>query len=103
MKKFFALVAACGLAFSAHASCYSVYNNAGRLVYQSPEPPVDTTYQYHSTVPQRFGQGSSLVYVRDMEGCQAVGSLAQASTSESGHVRPANTQRQGRPPKADRG
>jgi hypothetical protein len=103
MKKFFALVAICGLAVSAHASCYSVYNGAGRLVYQSTAPPVDTTYQYHSTVPQRFGQGSSLVYVRDMEGCQAVGSLGQVSTSESSQVRATNTQRQGRPPKADRG
>lgn len=103
MKKFLAFVATCGLALSAHASCYSVYNNTGRLIYQSTEAPVDTTYQYHTTLPQRFGQGTSLVYVNDMESCLAFGSLVRVSSSESNRVRAMNGQSQGRPRKADRG
>lgn len=103
MKKFLTLVAACGVTLSVHAGCYSVYNNTGRLIYQSTEAPVDTTYNYHVTVPQRFGQGTSLVYINDGESCLAFSSLAQISSIESNRVSAMGGQNQGRPRRADRG
>lgn len=69
MKNLFAILVACGLTVSAHASCYSVYRPDGTLVHQSSEAPVDTRFEYHRTVPQRFGQGATLVYVNDGQAC----------------------------------
>lgn len=96
MKNVFALLAACGLTMSAHASCYSVYNSAGNLIYQSSEAPVDTRYEYHRTVPQRFGQGATLVYVNDDQRCQSLVAQAGVSGFRTGR-------NQGRPGRADRG
>ena len=96
MKNVFAIFFACGLTVSAHASCYSVYNPAGNLIYQSSDAPVDTRFEYHRTVPQRFGQGSTLVYVNDTQSCSAVGMLVGASRVSSG-------QSGTKPGRADRG
>ena len=104
LKNVFTLLAACGLAMSAHAGCYSVYSPAGSLVYQSSEAPVDTRYEYHRTVPQRFGPGSTLVYVNDDQRCPAVGTLVGLSSPGPGQT----TTRSGgparlKPDRADRG
>lgn len=101
MKKFFILVATCGLALSAHSACYSVYK-ANQLIYQSSEAPVDTRYQHHATVPQRFGKGATLIYVDDGENCPSVGKPILAwepVSSGDGMI----GERRSRPPKADRG
>ena len=102
MKSLFTLLALCGMALSAQAGCYSIYNRAGQLVYRSSDAPMDTQPQYHRTVPQRFGQGASLVYFNDFEGCDAYGSLIQLSGTEASG--PAQTSRPGqaRPARADR-
>ena len=96
LKNVFAVLAACGLTMSAHAGCYSVYNPAGNLIYQSSEAPVDTRYEYHRTIPQRFGQGATLVYVNDDQRCLNMGTLVGVSGSSSGR-------NQARPGRADRG
>ncbi|CDS51486.1 hypothetical protein [Polaromonas sp. CG9_12] len=96
LKNVFAILAACGLSMSAHAGCYSVYNPAGSLIHQSSEAPVDTRYEYHRTVPQRFGQGATLVYVNDDQHCPAVGTMAGVSDASPGRI-------QGRTGRADRG
>ena len=91
-----AMIAAFGLTMSAHAGCYSVYNPAGKLIYQSSEAPVDTRYEYHRTVPQRFGQGATLVYVNDDQRCLDMGTQVGLSSPSSGRI-------QARPGRADRG
>lgn len=96
LKNAFAIFVACGLTMSAHASCYSVYNPAGSLIYQSSDAPVDTRFEYHRTIPQRFGQGSTLVYVNDTQSCSAVGTLVGVSRVGAG-------QSGLRPGRADRG
>lgn len=86
MKRFLTLVVTCGLALSAHAGCYTIYR-AGQMIYQSSEAPVDTGRQFHTTVPQRFGTGATLVYLADAESCffvdsgtsENVGKTVQAS------------------------
>ena len=96
LKKIFAILAACGLSMSAHAGCYSVYNPAGQLIYQSSEAPVDTRLEYHRTVPQRFGQGATLVYVNDDQRCLDMGTQFGLSSASFGRT-------QARPGRADRG
>jgi len=103
LKNVFAILAACGLSMSAHAGCYSVYNPAGKLIYQSSEAPVDTRYEYHRTVPQRFGQGATLVYVNDDQRCLDMGTLVGVSGSSSGQVTGMGGRTQARPGRADRG
>ncbi|MDB5930120.1 MAG: hypothetical protein JWR60_1827 [Polaromonas sp.] len=102
MKRLFILLATCGMALSAQAGCYSIYNRAGQLVYRSTDAPVDTQPQYHRTVPQRFGQGASLVYFNDFEGCGAYGSLIQLSGTEVNQGAQTSRSSQARPARADR-
>ena len=103
LKNVFAILAACGLSMSAHAGCYSVHNRAGQLIYQSSEAPVDTRFEYHRTVPQRFGQGATLVYVNDDQRCPDVGTLVGVSGASTGRVAGMGSRTQGRPGRADRG
>lgn len=103
LKKIFAILAACGLSMSAHAGCYSVYNPSGNLIHQSSEAPVDTRVEYHRTVPQRFGQGATLVYVNDNQRCPEMGTLVGVSGSSAGRVAGMGGRTQGRPGRADRG
>lgn len=104
MKAIFAISVAavtCGFALSAQAACYSVYNTAGKLINQSTQAPVDTRLQYHLTVPQRFGQGATLVHVADDNGCAVVDMPVQLAGAEFTQV--ASVNRQGRSrAKADR-
>lgn len=101
MKAIFVIAFTCGFALSAQASCYSVYNSAGKLINQSIQAPVDTRLQYHLTVPQRFGQGATLVHIADDHSCPVVDmpfQLTDAEFSQSGGMT-----RQGRSrAKADR-
>lgn len=102
MKRTLVIIAACSFAFSVHATCYTVYNSAGKLIHQSSDAPVDTRLQYHMTVPQRFGPGSTLVYVSNGESCASLSSLVDVSRSESNRGGRLSGQSQNRP-KADRG
>lgn len=102
LKNVFAMLAACCLTMSAHAGCYSVYNPAGSLIHQSSDAPVDTRYEYHRTVPQRFGRGATLVYVNDDQGCPGVGTLAGVSDTVTGRTA-GRGGTEVRPRRADRG
>jgi hypothetical protein len=103
LKNVFAILAACGLTMSAHAGCYSVYSPAGKLIHQSSEAPVDTRYEYHRTVPQRFGQGATLVYVNDDQGCPGMATRVGMSGASPGRVAGMGGRTPGRPARADRG
>lgn len=54
----FAVLAAAS--FNAGA-CYTVYDRADRVVYQSADPPVDMSQPLHETLPSRF-PGGHLVF-----------------------------------------
>ena len=106
MKTVFILLATSGLALSAQAGCYSVYNPDGRLLHQSRDAPVDTRQTYHQTVPLRFGPGAVLVYVNDDQRCPEL--LTQATQgrqpgNDTGQAAGMARQVQGRPGRADRG
>lgn len=45
----------------AGAACYTVYDRANRVVYQSAQPPVDMSRPLHQTLPQAF-PGGHLVF-----------------------------------------
>ena len=65
------LLAAAALPASA---CYTVYDSANRVLYQSDKPPVDMSVPLHETMPQRF-PGGQLVFDLSAE-CQVVSSVA---------------------------
>lgn len=102
MKRVFAIMVTCSFALSAHAACYRVYKS-DRLIHQSSDAPVDTRYNYHETVPQRFGQGSTLVYEGDGENCLGAETPLSVARSYSNQDTEANRQGQQLRPKADRG
>lgn len=101
MKRFLLAVIGWSLVLTAQAGCYSVYSSAGRLIHQSIEAPVDTTYQYHLTVPQRFGAGATLVYQNGEKVCPTLSAAVQtvrAQFNTGGPIGPSQAI-----PKADRG
>ncbi|MBE7940330.1 MULTISPECIES: hypothetical protein [Ramlibacter] len=67
-----ALVAA--LAVPSAQACYTVYDAANRVVYQSMAAPVDMSQPLHDTVPRRF-PGGFLVF-EEGSACPVVPSLA---------------------------
>ena len=101
MKKILAVIAACGFASMAEATCYTVYDKSGKMIYQSSDAPVDTRLEYHRTVPQRFGPGATIVYIGNEESCSPLGSLVEVSRSESNRKQTIDGQNKNRP-KADR-
>lgn len=65
MKHLPALAAALCLslgAAAAHADCYTVLNAKGKIISQSPNPPVDMSKPLHETVPAKFGAGATMVF-----------------------------------------
>lgn len=100
MKRILAIMA-CSFALSAHASCYMIYK-ADHVIYQSGDAPVDTRYQYHETVPRRFGAGASLVYVSGGEDCLTVSTSLGVPRSYTNRVSMTSAN-EGKPRKADRG
>lgn len=101
MKIVIAIVATYGFALSAHADCYRIYN-ADMLIHQSSDAPVDTRYEYHKTVPQRFGKGSTLVYVSGGENCLTADTPVGVARSYSNQATGIKDQRQAKV-KSDRG
>ena len=57
---------------------------------------MDTRHEYHRTVPQRFGQGATLVHVNDGQRCLDMGTPVGLSSASPGPA-------QARPGRADRG
>lgn len=100
MKRFFLAVMGWSLALTAQAGCYSVYSSAGRLIHQSIEAPVDTTYPYHLTVPQRFGFGATLVYQNGEKVCPTLSAAVHTVSAQVNTGAP--TDRSQAIPKADR-
>lgn len=49
-------------AAAAQASCYTVLGPKGQVLSESPNPPVDMSYQLHQTVPYAYGQGATMVF-----------------------------------------
>ena len=49
-------------AAGAQASCYTVLGAKGQVLSESPNPPVDMSYQLHQTVPYKYGQGAVMIF-----------------------------------------
>jgi hypothetical protein len=62
MKKTAFLFAALSLAAGAQAACYTVMGPKGQVLSESPNPPVDMSYQLHQTVPYKYGPGATMVF-----------------------------------------
>lgn len=64
------------LACASHAAlaCYTVYDPAGRVVYQSEQAPVDMSRPLHETVPARF-PGGQMIFDNTSE-CTVINSVA---------------------------
>jgi hypothetical protein len=56
------------------SACYTVFDSANRILYQSDKPPVDMSRPLHETLPQRF-PGGQLVFDLSAE-CQVISSVA---------------------------
>lgn len=62
MKKTAILLVALLAAAGAQASCYTVMGPKGEILSESPNPPVDMSYQLHQTVPYKYGPGATMVF-----------------------------------------
>lgn len=58
-------------------ACYTVYDEANRLVYQSQTPPVDMSRPLHETLPARF-PGGHMIFDAAAE-CPVINSVAQGA------------------------
>jgi len=65
------------VSLQAFAGCYTVYDGANRIMYQSDKAPVDMSLPLHDTVPARF-PGGSLVFDTDGS-CPVVSSVAMGN------------------------
>ncbi len=62
MKRAAVVLAATLFSAAASAACYTVLGPKGEVLSQSPNPPVDMSYQLHQTVPYRYGPGATMVF-----------------------------------------
>lgn len=58
---------------SASASCYTILNNKGDIIYRAAQPPVDMSHALHQVVPPRFGTGAVMVFALEKETCTPIG------------------------------
>jgi hypothetical protein len=63
-----------GLATAPAFACYTVFDSANRVLYQSDRPPVDMSRPLHETLPQRF-PGGHLVFDEGAE-CMVISPVA---------------------------
>jgi hypothetical protein len=68
------LCAVLGAASFNASACYTVYDRADRVVYQSDDPPVDMSRPLHETLPSRY-PGGHMVFDTSGE-CPVTTSLA---------------------------
>lgn len=64
-----------GFAATQALACYTVYDNADRVVYQSPNPPVDMSRPLHETLPARFPGAAHMIFDASRD-CQVISSVA---------------------------
>ena len=64
-----------GLAATQALACYTVYDGADRVVYQSRTPPVDMSRPLHETLPGRF-PGGHLIFDSAAAECPVISSVA---------------------------
>ena len=77
----FKLALLCTLGFAsvnAMAACYTVYDRANHVVYNSQTPPVDMSRPLHETVPVAF-PGGSMVFNGSSMDCPRQGDAAQVA------------------------
>lgn len=101
------------LAAGAQAACYTVMDAKGKILSQTSTPPVDMAPQLHDTVPERYGDGATMVFgiadancgpeaePFDRSAIKPVALRPAAAKARSGTRRPLRRAR--RAPKADRG
>ncbi|MFV0681305.1 hypothetical protein [Ottowia sp.] len=56
-------------AAAAQASCYTVVGPKGQVLSESPNPPVDLSYQLHQTITYKYGPGARLIFGIDDPDC----------------------------------
>jgi hypothetical protein len=73
MKNALAVMLGLMVCASASASCYTIQNAKGDVVYRAPYPPVDMSHKLHQVVPPRFGPGAKMVFELERGECTRVG------------------------------
>lgn len=87
MKLKLALFCSLGLLAAANASaCYTVYDNANRVLYQGFDAPVDMSRPLHEAMRGRYPAGAQLVF--DQSNQCARTTVAQVSRSSVPHAAP---------------
>jgi hypothetical protein len=81
--KFIQTLLCCVLGFAAThaAACFTVYDRADRVVYQSQTPPVDMSRPLHETLPARF-PGGHMIFELGAE-CPVISSVASGRGERS--------------------
>lgn len=72
-----ALLLACSVA---SASCYTVYNRRGKLVYRNADTPVNMSRHLRHTVPKKYGNGATMVFEAPLgTSCTQISNLRRKS------------------------
>lgn len=72
-----ALLLACSVA---SASCYSVYNRKGKLLYRDYMTPVDMSTHLRRSVPKKYGRGATMVFEAPLgTSCTKISNLRKKS------------------------
>ena len=82
MKNALAVMLGLMVCASASASCYTIQNPKGDIVYRAPTPPVDMSHKLHQVVPPRFGAGAKMVFELEREECARIGEGRQKGQSK---------------------
>ena len=65
---------------STEAACHTVYNNKG-IIYRSSIPPVDMSFPFSQTLPEKFGAGATMVYQEGSTFCPELENTGSVSSN----------------------
>ena len=83
MEKFLIVFALVSTAVtSASAACYTVYMDE-KVIYQSSIEPVDLSFPFSQTLPAKFGEGATMVYLEGSNFCPDLDSTSNTSGNQS--------------------
>ena len=75
-----AFALSCAIVSSTEAACHTVYNNKG-IIYRSSIPPVDMSFPFSQTLPEKFGAGATMVYQEGSTFCPELENTGSVSSN----------------------
>lgn len=80
--RFFVPVVFTFISAAATANCYIIYDNSGKMTYQSSQPPVDLSKSISHEMATRY-KSRHLVILSEAKGCADLGERAESGSSSA--------------------